>query len=176
VLHCAADRARFGSGAIPEYVTLLSEWFSEFTALAEEREIDVCLGRRDGFVAAAWHDDDRESATSIAELALAFQTTLGHSGPESTSLFRLGLHTGPTVSAVIGRDRPRFDLWGEAVLTAESLAAGADPGRILVSPATSVLLRDRFSLETGRVVEISGLGQMRPHVLRASAHGAAGIE
>ena len=176
VLHCAADRARFGSGAIPEYVTLLSEWFSEFTALAEEREIDVCLGRRDGFVAAAWHDDDRESATSIAELALAFQTTLGHSGPESTSLFRLGLHTGPTVSAVIGRDRPRFDLWGEAVLTAEALAAGADPGRILVSPATSVLLRDRFSLETGRVVEIGGLGQMRPHVLRASQHGAAGIE
>ena len=176
VLHCVADQARFGSGGIPEYVTALSAWFSEFTTLAEERDIDVCLGRRDGFVAAAWHSEASESAKSIADLALAFQAQLGRAGPESASLFRLGLHTGPTVSAVIGRDRPRFDLWGEAVETAESLAAGADSGRILVSPATSVLLRDRFSLETGRVVEIDGLGQMRPHVLQAAVHGGPGIE
>jgi CheY-like chemotaxis protein/signal transduction histidine kinase len=176
VLHCLADQTRFGSGGIPEYVMMLSDWFSAFTALSDEQEIDVCLGHRTGFTAAAWHDEGNEAAISIAELALAFQAALGRDGPESATLFRLGMHTGSTVSAVIGRSRPRFDLWGEAVVTAGSLAGGADPGRILVSPATSVLLKDRFSLETGRVVEIEGLGQMRPHVLHGSAHGDAGIE
>ena len=77
---------------------------------------------------------------------------------------------------MIGRDRPRYDLWGEAVVTAGNLAAGADPGRILVSPATSAQLRDLFSLEAGRVVEIDGLGQMRPHVLHASSDGNVGID
>jgi CheY-like chemotaxis protein len=176
VLHCAVDQSRFGSSRIPEYVALLSEWFTEFVSLAEQRAVDACLGRRDGFLAAAWQDDGNDSAIAIADLALAFQAKLEKAGPDTASAFRIGLHTGPTVAAVIGRDRPRYDLWGEAVVTAGNLAAGADPGRILVSPATSAQLRDLFSLEAGRVVEIDGLGQMRPHVLHASSDGDVGIE
>jgi adenylate cyclase len=176
VLHCAVDQSRFGSSRIPEYVALLSEWFTEFVSLAEQRAVDACLGRRDGFLAAAWQDDGNDSAIAIADLALAFQAELEKAGPDTASAFRIGLHTGPTVAAVIGRDRPRYDLWGEAVVTAGNLAAGADPGRILVSPATSAQLRDLFSLEAGRVVEIDGLGQMRPHVLHASSDGNVGID
>jgi class 3 adenylate cyclase len=145
-------------------------------SLAEQRAVDACLGRRDGFLAAAWQEDGNDSAIAIADLALAFQAELEKAGADPASAFRIGLHTGPTVAAVIGRDRPRYDLWGEAVVTAENLAAGADPGRILVSPATSAQLRGQFSLETGRVVEIEGLGQMRPHLLHASNDGDVGIE
>ena len=176
VLHCAVDQSRFGSNRIPEYVALLSEWFTEFVSLAEQRAVDACLGRRDGFLAAAWQDDGNDSAIAIADLALAFQAKLEKAGSDTASAFRIGLHTGPTVAAVIGRDRPRYDLWGEAVVTAGNLAAGADPGRILVSPATSAQLRDLFSLEAGRVVEIDGLGQMRPHVLHTSSDGDVGID
>ena len=176
VLHCAADQSRFGSSRIPEYVAFLSEWFTEFVSLAEQHAVDACLGRRDGFLAAAWQEDGNDSAIAIADLALAFQAELEKAGADPASAFRIGLHTGPTVAAVIGRDRPRYDLWGEAVVTAENLAAGADPGRILVSPATSAQLRGQFSLETGRVVEIEGLGQMRPHLLHASNDGDVGIE
>jgi CheY-like chemotaxis protein len=176
VVHCAADQSRFGSSRIPEYVAFLSDWFNEFVSLTEQRAVDACLGRRDGFLAAAWQEDGNDSAIAIADLALAFQAELEEAGSDAASAFRIGLHTGPTVAAVIGRDRPRFDLWGEAVVTAENLAAGADPGRILVSPATSAQLRGRFSLETGRVVEIEGLGQMRPHLLHASNDGDVGID
>jgi adenylate cyclase len=176
VLHCMADPSRFGTSGLPEFVARLSEWFNEFVSLADERELDACFGRRDGFVAAAWREEGEDPAIVAADLALAFQAALKGADPGSMDLFRLGLHTGPTVGAVIGRDRPRYDLWGEAVQTAASLAAGAEPGRILVSPATSALLRDRFSLEAGRVVEIEGLGQMRPHVLHGFNDSQIGIE
>ncbi len=175
VLHCLADPSRFGSAGVPEFVTRLSEWFTEFASLADDRALDACMGRRDGFLAAAWKGEGDGPAIVAAGLALAFQAALEDAGPDSVELFRIGLHTGPTVGAVIGRDRPRYDLWGEAVQTAASLAAGAEPGRILVSPATSALLRDRFSLEAGRVIEIDGLGQMRPHVLRGSNDSDMGI-
>jgi CheY-like chemotaxis protein len=174
VLHCSADPSRFGSSGIREYVAVLSEWFTEFSSLAEERAVDACLGRRNGFVAAAWKEDGEEPAIAIAELALAFQAALQAAGADTEALFRCGLHTGPAVGAVIGLSRPRYDLWGEAVVMAGSLAAGAAPGRILVSPASSALLRDRFSLETGRVVEIDGLGQMRPHLLHAFSDDSVG--
>ena len=168
VLHCTADQSSFGSTGIREYVAVLSRWFTEFASLAEEGAVDACLGRRDGFLAAAWNEDDEDPAIAIADLALTFQAALEAAGPDIAGMFRIGLHTGSSVGAVIGESRPRYDLWGEAVVTARNLASGADPGRILVSPATSALLRGRFSLETGRVVEIDGLGQIRPHVLRAS--------
>lgn len=175
VLHCLADSSRFGSAGVPEFVGRLSEWFTEFATLADDRGLDACLGRRDGFVAAAWKEDGEDPAIVAAGLALAFQAALEDAGQESVELFRLGLHTGPTVGAVIGRDRPRYDLWGEGVQTAASLAAGAEPGRILVSPATSALLRNRFSLDVGRVIEIEGLGQMRPHVLSGFNDSDTGI-
>jgi hypothetical protein len=36
---------------------------------------------------------------------------------------------------------------------------------VVVSPAASALLKDRYRLEPGRVTEIHGLGQMRPFLL-----------
>jgi len=176
VLHCAADSSRLGSNGLLEFVAQLSEWFNVFVLLADERGLDICIGRRDGFFAAAWREDGDDPAIIAADLALAFKAALEAAGPESAALFRIGLHTGRAVGAVMGRDRPRFDLWGEAVVTASSLAAGADPGRILVSPATSALLKDRFSLEAGRVVNIDCLGQMRPHVLHGINDGDLGID
>lgn len=176
VLLCSADQSRFGSTGIREYVAVLSEWFTEFVSLAEERAINACLGRRDGFLAAAWQDAGEDHAIAIADLALAFQAALQAAGPDSATLFRFGMHTGPTVGAVIGESRPRYDLWGEAIITAENLAAGADAGRIFVSPATSALLRDRFALDAGRVVEIDGLGQIRPHLLLAANDSSVGID
>jgi adenylate cyclase len=173
VLWCQIDAARFGSASrLPEFVSLLSHWLGEFESLAEDHAVDVCLGRRQGFLAVARHrvgDDDGEAAAAIAELALAFVDAAERSGPETAAVFRLGLHTGGAVAAVIGRDRLRYDLWGEAVDTAKSLAAGAEAGRILVSPTAHSYLRDRFRLEPGRVVEIRGLGQLRPHVLVGAA-------
>ncbi|MCL7980238.1 MAG: hypothetical protein M8865_10085, partial [marine benthic group bacterium] len=73
---------------------------------------------------------------------------------------------GPALGAVIGRDRLRFDLWGESVDTARHLASSAEPGTVIVSPGASALLKDRYRLDPGRVTEIHGLGQMRPFILQ----------
>lgn len=80
-----------------------------------------------------------------------------------------GVHTGPAVGGMLGRDRPRFEVWGEAVDVAESLARLAAPGEVLVTPNTESELRDSHALEPRGVREVGGT-QMRVHALVGTAN------
>ena len=73
---------------------------------------------------------------------------------------------GPVVAAIVGGQRPRFDVWGEAVETAGLLAAQADPGTVLVSPTARTLLSDPARLQSVGVAEVPGRGRMKLHSLR----------
>jgi len=170
VLVCRPEGPGFGSGSrLSDEIGRLATSFELFDSLSDRHGAYLCSAGRQGFLAAARRPDGstgQEDATTIADLALSFREALGSRDEETTPRFRIGLHSGPAVAAVIGRDRLRFDLWGEAVDTARHLAMSADPDHVVVSPAASALLKDRYRLEPGRVTEIHGLGQMRPFLLR----------
>ena len=178
VLCCQVDAVDPAAARrVPEYITLLSHWLGIFEALADERASDACLALRQGFLANARSDgsEDGDAEARIADLALSFLDEARRPEPGFETRLRLGVHLGPVVAGVIGTRRLRYDLWGEAVETALSLASGAEPGQILVSPAASGRLRGRFALTPGRVVEIRGLGQLRPSVL-TGADGVAPVD
>ncbi|MDT8436217.1 MAG: response regulator [Gemmatimonadota bacterium] len=167
VLHCQVGGGPPGFERLPEFVAGLSRSLETFEGMAAEYPVDVCLGRRQGFLALAGRGtaDGAEATRALARLALAFQAGMNGGEPGSSGAFRLGLHSGRAVAGVIGRERLRFDVWGEAVDTARSLATAADHGRILVTPSAKALLAEDFRLEPGRVVEVRGLGQLRPFEL-----------
>ena len=126
---------------------------------------DLCLWRPDGCLllisgdtgAADDGSDARSSSARAARLLLEARTELdGRVG--------FGVHTGPAVGGVLGRDRPRYEVWGEAVDAAESLARLAAPGEVLITAAAEGELRGSFSLESRGVREVGG-SQMRVHAL-----------
>ncbi len=170
VLVCHPDGVGVGSGnRLSDDIARLTAWFEVFDTLAGEHGAYLCSGGRHGFVAVDRRPEGatgNDEARSIADLALAFRTALEAAGDEWIPGFRLGVHSGPALVAVIGRDHLSCDVWGEAVDTARHLAMSAEPGHVIVSPATSALLRDHYRLEPGRVTEIRGLGQMRPFLLQ----------
>src|SRR5450759_2718979 len=43
---------------------------------------------------------------------------------------RVGIHTGPVISGVVGRRKFTFDIWGDAVNTAALMEANGASGRI----------------------------------------------
>ena len=60
---------------------------------------------------------------------------------ESPIQFRIGVHSGPVVAGVIGKERLQYDVWGDTVNTASRMESTGEPGRIQVSSAFAEQLR-----------------------------------
>ena len=66
---------------------------------------------------------------------------------------------------MIGTKKFIYDLWGDTVNTASRMESTGLPGRVQVSEATYVLLRDLFEFEQRGPIEIKGKGPMSVYVL-----------
>jgi adenylate cyclase len=65
---------------------------------------------------------------------------------------RIGIHTGPVISGVVGNRRFAFDIWGDAVNIASFMESQCLPGRINVSDTAAGHVKTLFDLEPrGRV-------------------------
>jgi adenylate cyclase len=60
---------------------------------------------------------------------------------------RIGIHTGPVISGVVGNRRFSFDIWGDAVNTASFMQAHCLPGRINISETVAGHVKTLFELE-----------------------------
>jgi class 3 adenylate cyclase len=60
---------------------------------------------------------------------------------------RVGLHSGPVMSGVVGKSKFTFDIWGDAVNTAALMEANGAPGRINVSETVAGHVKTLFELE-----------------------------
>jgi CheY-like chemotaxis protein len=123
---------------------------------------DLCLWRPDGcllLIGAGQAAEDGPAGSAVRAVAL-----LREARAELDGRVAFGVHTGAALGGMLGRDRPRFEVWGEAVDTAESLARLAAPGEVLVTPNTESELRGSHGLEARGVREVGG-SQMRVHAL-----------
>ncbi len=57
---------------------------------------------------------------------------------------RVGIHTGPVIAGVIGKNKFAYDIWGDAVNLASRLEVLGEPGRINISGSTYEAIRHRF--------------------------------
>ena len=78
---------------------------------------------------------------------------------------RIGLHSGPAVSGVIGTKKVFFDIWGDTVNTASRMESGGAEGRIQVSQATKDRLGDDFVFQEIPIYDVKGKGPMQTYWL-----------
>jgi class 3 adenylate cyclase len=66
---------------------------------------------------------------------------------------RVGLHTGPVISGVVGIRKFAFDVWGESVNFASRMESSGSPNRLNVSTSTAARVKDFFRCESRGKVE-----------------------
>jgi adenylate cyclase len=90
-------------------------------------------------------------------------------GLPSPWALRAGVHVGPVVAGIVGRQKFSFDLWGDTVNVAARLAAlGAAPG-VHLSPAAWERVRGRVDVSSLGLVPIKGRGEMEVRRLEGPA-------
>ncbi len=60
---------------------------------------------------------------------------------------RVGIHTGPLVSAVLGNKKKSFDIWGDSVNTASRMESSGVPGEVNISGDTYIKIADYFECQ-----------------------------
>ena len=154
-------------------VTILHELFHRFDRLAEQHGVEKIKTIGDAYMAAGGcPTSSKEHAQRIAHFALELLKIMGTFNKQFNTDFqvRVGINSGPVVGGVISGKRISFDIWGETVNLASRLQSVAEPGEIIISDATSKILRKDFVVSEFRMVDIKGLGPT-PVARLVSANG-----
>lgn len=80
--------------------------------------------------------------------------------------FRLGLHSGPCITGVLGARRQVFDLWGDTVSVAAQVQRAGRPDTVSVSGATVELIGGFFDIGFDGMTVIHHAGEVAVHVVR----------
>ena len=57
---------------------------------------------------------------------------------------RIGIHTGPVVAGVVGKNKFAYDIWGGTVNLASRIESSGEPGKVNISGDTYELVKDVF--------------------------------
>ena len=148
-----AGFTRIASGMHPDQlVDILGELFGEFDRIMAERGCERVETIGDAYLAVTGIDrnDARTASERAADMvgaATAVSSYLTGRNREFRALgapefhARIGVHTGSIVGGLVGTDRVRYAVFGDAVNTAQRLEAGGEPGAVTVSAEIEELVR-----------------------------------
>jgi len=174
-----AGFTRIASALTPRQVLEeLSDLFANFDSIMEENGCERIETIGDAYLAVAGlkpesgPDVFREDARRMARAALAIQAYLRERNRKAGELggsqfeARIGLHDGPIIGGVVGRDRIRYGIFGDAVNTASRLETACTPGEVCVSDSLRELLchdagGSEFLLTSAGEITPKGKGAMK---------------
>lgn len=150
-------------------VTLLNDLISSFDVLASSLSLEKIKTIGDAYLVAGGLPEERnDHAGAIAAMAIGMLKVVAEFNEKHNLDFqvRIGIHSGPVIGGVIGRNKFTFDIWGDTVNVASRLESQGIPGKIQVSGKTRSLLKNQFKLEERGSIDIRNRGVMKTWLLK----------
>jgi adenylate cyclase len=165
VMRLADPDAPEGSATKPELIDAAVRAVQE---VAAEQDIAYLkLVGCDIVGAAGFGDGDRSAAARIANTAVASRDRVAELFLTHGLMpnFRLGIDSGAAIGRFVGAGPALFNLWGEAVQTAQTMATAALPGAIQTSETVYEQLRQSFLFRPRGTFYLPPVGRTRTFVL-----------
>jgi len=169
-----AGFTEFSASVSPRSVVkILNQVFSAFDDVAERCGVEKIKTIGDAYMAACGVPNEVDDHPErMLRMALGMREALqtirdGLAGFELD--VRIGIHTGPCVAGVIGRQKFIYDLWGDTVNLASRMESTGVSGQIQVSEATYLRTRHAFDYEARGELNIKGRGAMKAYLLKTVA-------
>jgi len=130
-----------------QVMKMLNELYTIFDALVEKHGVYKVETIGDAYMVLGGAPDlcpASEGAEKVAKFALAALDAVSNFRREdgTTVLIRIGLASGPVVAGVIGRNMPRYDLFGDTVNFASRMESTSKSMRIQIAEPTYFLLKN----------------------------------
>lgn len=149
-------------------VNKLNSLFSEIDDLSRDYELEKIKTIGDSYmVAGGIPNPTPEHLFNIAKMSLHILKLVSErrlrDWPELE--VRMGIHTGPLIGGVIGKNKFTYDIWGDTVNLASRMESHGLEGKIQVSEKVKIRLGDKFEFESRGKIHIKGKGEMDVYFL-----------
>jgi class 3 adenylate cyclase len=141
-------------------VGMLDHYFTAFDDIVARYGLEKLKTIGDAYMAVGGVPAaDRQHPIDACLAALEMQATVARIRSRSEKMrlpaleLRVGIHTGPVISGIVGSRRLSFDVWGDAVNTAFFMEARGAPGRINISETVAGHVKALFELEPRGSIE-----------------------
>ena len=150
-------------------VKILNTIFKTFDELSNKYEIEKIKTIGDSYFAVGGLNSDKiEAANNIIKCGKEFILAINNINKNTDEMdlkIRIGVHTGPIVAGVIGKNKFAYDLWGASVNFANRLETTCPPGKIQISEQTKGLLGDNYKYKIKEKTEIKGIGNVNTYII-----------
>jgi class 3 adenylate cyclase/CheY-like chemotaxis protein len=130
---------------INHIVSMLNDMFSRFDEICAKHDAYKVETIGDAYMIVCGHDNKHEHIHAQILMKVAFEMldAVAVMSPVDGKQIqiRIGIHSGPAYSGVIGKSRPRYCFFGDTVNTANRMESNGMPGRVHMSEATYELVR-----------------------------------
>jgi len=145
-----------------EVIHRLDTYFTEFDRISARYGLEKIKTIGDSYMAVAGvplaHPDPVRAACDAAlDFVEASDRISAMVGPDGWNI-RIGIHAGPLVAGVIGRQKFSYDVWGTTVNLASRMESSGAPGRINVSAEIHQRVEPHYRWEARGPQPVRNLG------------------
>ncbi len=149
-----------------EIVQRLDAYFTEFDAIMTVHGMEKIKTIGDSYMAVAGvprphHEPVRASCEAALDMLAAARRISGSGGWR----IRLGIHVGPLIAGVIGKQKFSYDVWGSTVNFASRMESSGAPDRINVSAAFHARAPKDYLWEARGAQPVKGLDSAEMYFL-----------